>query len=709
VWIESLSAWELAAPTLFVVATFCLLGPMLPLRKPWARALIVALVGIVVARYLSWRLLETVWPADGSWYEVGWIWFCFAVELLALLDLSILYLTFLRVTDRRPEADRHEARLRAVASDQLPWVDVFIPTYNEPFAVLEKTVTGALCLDYPNFRLWVLDDGRRAWLKEFCEAKGIGYLTRPDNAHAKAGNINHALTKTNAEFVAVFDADFIPQRNFLLRTLGFFSDPKVGIVQAPHAFYNNDPMQANLALRRALPHDQSLFFESIMPSRDGWDAAFCCGSNSVIRRAALCSVGNGFPVESITEDILLTLTLLQRGYVTRYLCERLAYGLAPESIDAFFVQRQRWARGGIQTLFLASGPFGRGLTFVQRLMFLPTHWLSQSPALMLALVAPLVFFWTGILPFVHVTTEAEIYYFFPTIIALMAGIWVFAPAHFSPLAAYVLGTFQSFRLLPHVVQTFVRPFGHIFKVTPKGQGSGSQRYALGIFWMSATLIVLTVAGLIINTIPELQIAPAGLLPIAASLAALNVVVLFFVCMLSLQAPVRRGEERFRLDEPVLLFSGAGARTEARTRDISLSGVGIIVADRYRVPALGEKVRLHLAEVGFVAGSVTRGAGNFVGIEFDLPVSLERDLLIRKLFTAGRDAVSVSTSALAATVMMLKAVWSHRSSDIDAGGISEVDAQNEIASKLPARSLVIAPRHAQIRLAEIDDQRRRVAA
>jgi cellulose synthase (UDP-forming) len=93
----------------------------------------------------------------------------------------------------------------------------------------------------------------------------------------------------------------------------------------------------------------------------------------------------------------------------------------------------------------------------------------------------------------------------------------------------------------------------------------------------------------------------------------------------------------------------------------------------------------------------------------LPVSLERDLLIRKLFTAGRDAVSVPTSALAATVMMLKAVWSHRSSDIDAGGISEVDAQNEIASKLPARSLVIAPRHAQIRLAEIDDQRRRVAA
>lgn len=708
-WIESLSAWELMAPTLCVLATIYLLGPTLPLRKSWARTLIVMLVGIVLARYLSWRFLETVWPAQGTWYEVGWIWFCFAIELLALLDISILYLTFLRVTDRRPEADCLEAGLRAIASDQLPWVDVFIPTYNEPFSVLEKTVTGALCLDYPNFRLWVLDDGRRAWLKDFCEAKGVGYLTRPDNAHAKAGNINHALTKTNAEFVAVFDADFIPQRNFLLRTLGFFNDPKVGIVQVPHAFYNNDPMQANLALRRALPHDQSLFFESIMPSRDGWDAAFCCGSNSVIRRAALRSVGDGFPTESLTEDILLTLILLQRGWVTRYLCERLAYGLAPESIDAFFVQRQRWARGGIQTLFLASGPFGRGLSFPQRLMFLPTHWLSQSPALILALIAPLVFLWTGILPFVNVTTEAEIYYFFPTIVALMAGVWVFAPAHFSPLAAYVLGTFQSFRLLPHVVQSLFRPFGHIFKVTPKGRGSGSQHYALVIFWPAAALMVFTISGLVINTVPEYAIVPAGLLPIAASLAGLNIIVLFFVCMLSLQAPVRRSEERFRLDEPVSLFTPAGTHVAARMKDISLSGVGIVVADEVFLPELGVRVRLHLLQVGFVTGTVTRREGNVAGIEFELPVSLERDLLIRKLFTAGRDAVAVSTSALSATATMLKTIWSHRSAVNNADVVGEIDEQTEFASKLPAQSLVIAPRHAQIRLAEIGDQRRRLAA
>ena len=223
------------------------------------------------------------------------MYFCFAVEALAFFDAFILYLALLRTSDRRAEAGRHEARLRSLPHEQLPSVDVYIPTYNEPMEVLEKTITGALCLDYPNFKVWVLDDGRRPWVKAFCEAKGVGYLTRHDNAHAKAGNINHALTKTNADFLAIFDADFIPQRNFLMRTVGFFADPSIGIVQVPHAFYNYDPTQTSLALQKALPDDQRFFFEAVMPSRDGWNAAFCCGSNSVTRRAALRSVGDALP------------------------------------------------------------------------------------------------------------------------------------------------------------------------------------------------------------------------------------------------------------------------------------------------------------------------------------------------------------------------------------------------------------------------------
>ena len=252
---------QLLAPTMFVAGAIITLGPMLPISQPWARVGVFTVVWLFVGRYEIWRLSVTVWPATGAWYEVSWVWFCYAVELFATCDAFILYLTFLRRSDRRPEADAHERRLRATQPDELADVDVYIPTYDEPMDILEKTITGALCLDYPRFQVWVLDDGRRPWLKEFCRDKGVGYLTRPDNKHAKAGNINHALSKTSAEFVAIFDADFIPQRNFLMRTMGFFNDPKIGIVQTPHVFYNSDPMQTNLALQKSLPDDQRFFFD----------------------------------------------------------------------------------------------------------------------------------------------------------------------------------------------------------------------------------------------------------------------------------------------------------------------------------------------------------------------------------------------------------------------------------------------------------------
>jgi cellulose synthase (UDP-forming) len=709
---EALSFAELVAPVLFVLGSIYLLGPLLPLTRRWARAVVFTVVWIVIARYLEWRLLETVLPADGAWYEIGWVWFCFAVELIALADALILYVMFLRTTDRRAEADRHEARLRALPPDQLPSVDLYIPTYNEPFEVLEKTITGALCLDYPNVRLWVLDDGRRPWLKEFCEGKGVGYLTRSDNAHAKAGNINHALTKTDAEFVAIFDADFIPQRNFLMRTLGFFSDPSIGIVQVPHAFYNNDPMQANLALRKTLPDDQRFFFEAIMPSRDGWDAAFCCGSNSVTRRAALRAAGDALPTDSITEDMLLSLILLRNGHVTRYLCERLAFGLAPESLNAFFIQRQRWARGAIQILYLAAGPLGgRGLTLMQRLMFLPTHWISQGLMLMLAVTAPLVFLWTGIMPFVNVTIEGVLYYLAPMMLAVVGGIWVYAPKQYFPFASQVLGTFQSFKILPPALKTIVKPFGHLFKVTPKGRDAAHANYERGIFWIAATLMALTVAGLILNTVPEWQIVTkTGLLPTVAFWSGINVVVLFLVCMMSLQAPLRRAEERFQIEEPIWLFGAAGTLSTGRTKDLSLSGVGIVAdTDRALTAKVGERVRLYITEVGFVAGTVVRVTGRFLSVHFDLPPCVERDLLIRKLFTGGLDAANVTASAWSATGAMLRTIWSSRSALPAPAPAATTDVAALPPLKLPAQSFVMAPRPVRARLAELSAERRRFAA
>lgn len=703
---EQLPLLQLFAPIIFVLGAIHILGPNLPISRGWARVYVFAAVWLIVARYVSWRLSSTVLPVQGAWYEIGWVWLCFAVEMFALFDAFVLYLTFLRTTDRRAEADRHEARLRTLAPNELPSVDVYIPTYNEPLDVLEKTITGALSLDYQNFNVWVLDDGRRPWLKKFCEAKGTGYLTRPDNADAKAGNINHALTKTSADFVAVFDADFVPQRNFLMRTLGFFDDPTVGIVQVPHAFYNHDPMQANLALRKTQPDDQRFFFEAIMPSRDAWNAAFCCGSNSVTRREALRQVGDALPTTSITEDMMLSLALLRKGYVTRYLCERLAFGLAPENTKAFFVQRQRWARGAMQILFQADGPLGRNLTLVQRLLFLPTHWLSQSLMLMMAIMAPIIFLWTDTKPLVNVTAEAVIYYLLPMVLAVVSGLWVYAPRQYFPFGAQVLGMFQSFKILPTALATLVKPRGHIFKITPKGSEAQDSDYQRDVFWAAATLMILTVGGLIINTIPEWRIvSQPALVPMVAFWAGLNIVILLLVCMISLQTVIRRSEERFNLNEVIWILAADGTASTGRIKDISLSGIGVVVDPESACTArIGELVRVFLAEVGFVEGTTVRQADDFIGIQFNLEPSIERDLMIRKLFTSGRDNSIVDASAFSATMAILKSIWTTSSALPNSNPVVELIA---FAEKLPAQSLVIQPRQAQAPIKEIT--RRALAA
>jgi cellulose synthase (UDP-forming) len=699
----------LLAPTLFVIGAVYLLAPMLPLSRTWARLLVFAIIWAVIARYQYWRLFTTVLPAEGEWYELGWIWFCYAIEILAIFDALILYLAFLRRTDRSAEADRHEARLRQTPSDQWPSVDVYIPTFNESIEVLEKTITGALCLDYPNFKVWVLDDGRRTWLNDYCASKGVGYLTRPTNAHAKAGNINHAVPLTDGDYIAIFDADFIPQRQFLMRALGFFEDSKIGIVQIPHTFYNNDPLQTNLALQKSLPDDQRFFFEAIMPSRDAWDAAFCCGSNSVVRRAALDAVGGALPTGSITEDMLLTLAMLRKGYITRYLCERLAYGLAPESLNAFFVQRRRWARGATQILFLPEGPLGKNLSLMNRLLFLPTHWLSQSLMLLMTIIAPLVFLWTGLTPLVNVDTQGVLSYIVPMVLAVIGGMVVFAPRFYFPLAAQVLGTFQSFKILPTVLATLVKPFGHVFRVTPKGGSARADNYESGIFWTAATLIVLTIGGLLINTSPEYQLVrQTALLPMIAIWGAINIVVLFLVSMMSLQAPVRRTEERFIIEEPVWIVNASGPSLLGRSRDMSLTGVAI-EADPDSVERIGlsKQVRIFVSQVGFLNGLVVRRSEQVVGIQLLLPESLERDLLISKLFTRGRNTAEVEVSAAAAVVAMLGSIVTLKSRS--AGPPAPEARQPVTAPSLPAVTFVLPPRIRTVNLSAVADQREALVA
>ena len=255
--------------------------------------------------------------------------------------------------------------------------------------------------------------------------------------------------------------------------------------------------------------------------------------------------------------------------------------------------------------------------------------------------------------------------------------------------------------------TIAKPFGHVFKVTPKGAGANTLHYDGTIFWTSASLMVLTIVGLVINALPEWRIiGQTGLLPIVAFWSAVNIVVLFLVCMMSLQAPVHRGEERFSLDEPISIFAASGALSTGRIKNISLSGAAVADVDRPLVSKVGENIRVFIAEVGFVGATVVRQAGQFLAVRFNLPPSIERDLLIRKLFTAGLDATTVNASAFSSFGAMLLSIWS-------AGGRSpKVEPLAEPAlltsAKLPAQSLVVLP-HRQLQALEKLAAERSIAA
>jgi len=277
-------------------------------------------------------------------------------------------------------------------------VDIFIPTYNEDLAILRLTILGALNVRYPH-QTWVLDDGRRPAVHALCVDLGAHYLTRPDNAHAKAGNLNAALACTHGEFIAIFDADQVPLPDYLDKTLGYFADPGLAFVQTPQEYYNLDSMQHRAAPRRGGPwHEQSLFYRVIQPAKNRWNAAFWCGSNSVIRRSALAQVG-GVAIGSVTEDIKTSLRLHRAGWTSLQVDEVLALGLAPHDFLAFTVQRLRWAQGAMQVL-QQENPLGiRGLTLAQRLNYLAslTTYL-EAVQRVVYLLAPAVVLATGVLP-----------------------------------------------------------------------------------------------------------------------------------------------------------------------------------------------------------------------------------------------------------------------------------------------------------------------
>jgi cellulose synthase (UDP-forming) len=564
---------EALSPGLVALGLCLLLLPWLKSEQPWARAVMVAAAFALLMRYFAWRTTETV-PAAG-WtldFAVGILFY--ASEALSLLAGQVNLFFLSRFTDRTPEVEANKAWL---AAQPPPRVDVFICTYNEEGPILERTIIGATGLNFDNYRVWVLDDGRRPWLRQLAERLGCRYLTRPDNAGAKAGNINHALAHVAQlpdppDFIAILDADFVPMPDFLARALCLFRDESVGIVQTPQHFINPDPIQTNLSADKVWPDEQRLFFDVLMPAKDAWGTAFCCGTSSVIRFTPLMRMG-GFPTDSVTEDYLVTLRMKEIGSRTVYLNERLTVGLAPEGLKEYITQRGRWCLGFMQIARGRSGPLSTRsrLPFIDRLSLVDAflHWTSAYSAKLLGLYVPCLYLLFGIR-----AVDSDLFtllaYFLPFYIWHSLTVTWISKGRSLAIMSDVAQFIAAPAVLKAVATGLLKPQGHKFKVTAKG-GDRGQRFVewrLLRFYLAALLINL--AGIAVAFLLHVRGDSIAYGNLALAWSWYNAIVLMLVCFVCIEQPRRRKAERFAANEAVQIVARGDAKIY-RLADISITG------------------------------------------------------------------------------------------------------------------------------------------
>jgi len=316
-------------------------------RRPRAVQALSSAAALAGALYLTWRVAVTA-PGVSPWL----FWPLWAAELWG-------YVAFLGLV---LDAWRIDPTPRPAVLD-VP-TDIVIATYDEDVDVVEPTIVGALRVR-GRTTVHLCDDGRREVMRDLAAQHGIRYVTRENNAHAKAGNINAVLPSLAGELLVILDADHVPSPDLLEATSGYFRDPDVAVVQTAHSFRNHNSVMHDEEGR----HEQSLFFDVLLPGRDRLGSAFWAGSAAVLRTAALREVG-GLATWTSTEDFETSLLLQRAGHRIRYHNEHLIQGLAPDNLGAYLTQRSRWAEGTLASYRRGHrAAWSRDLTLSQRLSY----------------------------------------------------------------------------------------------------------------------------------------------------------------------------------------------------------------------------------------------------------------------------------------------------------------------------------------------------
>jgi cellulose synthase (UDP-forming) len=554
-----------------------------------------ALSAIATTRYAYFRIQQTVegmtTAGHASSVNNFFVVILLFAEIYAFMTLYLGHFQTIRPLRRKPAPLPDD-------SNDWPTVDVYVPTYNEPLYVVRPTVLAALNMDWPSdkFKVYILDDGRREEFRQFATAAGCGYIIRDQHNHAKAGNINQALTQTAGDFVAIFDCDHIPTRSFLQITMGWFlKDQRLGMLQTPHHFYSPDPFEKNLGQFRKMPNEGELFYGIVQDGNDFWNATFFCGSCAVLRRPALLEIG-GVAVETVTEDCHTALRMHMRHWNTAYINIPQAAGLATESLSSHIGQRIRWARGMVQILRLENPLFNPKLTLAQRFCYFNacSHFLYALPRLIF-LTAPLVYLLFGWVNIYGYAWAIFAYAMPHILLAQITNSRVQGHYRLSFWNEIYEAVLAPYILYPTIL-ALINPKLGKFNVTAKGGLVPKSYFDRKIAMPFLVLLFFNVLGILIGIPRYLYWDSTHHDTVIMNVVwtFYNIVILLVSAAVAWETKQQRRHVRVDVDVPFTIVCQDGNQIHGHTIDLSNSGAALLVTDCQRALEMGEPINFYFS-------------------------------------------------------------------------------------------------------------------